>query len=305
MASRRQRGAREGQGAPAHVTALRLGISGVTGMIAVAVMISGCSSTTVAARWATSSTPTSISTTTLPPTTSTSTSTTTTAPTVPPGRPLTGMVVGIDPGHNGRNYTDAGYLNQQVFNGRTMESCDTTGTQTDAGYPEHEFAFNVARHLRAALTKEGALVVMTRLDNAGLGPCIDQRAKILNDAKSNVAIDIHADGGPAGGRGFAILEPVPDGINDAIVGPSATFGADVQAAFLSGTGMPISTYDGTNGVAPRSDLAGLNLATEPKVLIECGNMRNATDAAMLSSESFQRAAALSLAQAITTYLTRQ
>jgi len=143
---------------------------------------------------------------------------------------------------------------------------------------------------------------MTRLDNAGLGPCIDQRAKILNDAKSNVAIDIHADGGPAGGRGFAILEPVPDGINDAIVGPSATFGSDVQAAFLQGTGMPISTYDGTNGIALRSDLAGLNLATEPKVLIECGNMRNATDAAMLSSEAFQRSAAASLAQAITTFL---
>ena len=117
-----------------------------------------------------------------------------------------------------------------------------------------------------------------------------------------MAIDIHADGGPADGRGFAILEPVADGPNNGIVGPSRTFGAIVQQRFLSVTGMPVSTYDGTNGVAFRSDLAGLNLATEPKVLIECGNMRNATDAALLVSPGFQQRAALALALAITDFL---
>ena len=52
--------------------------------------------------------------------------------------------------------------------------------------------------------------------------------------------------------------------------------------------MPISTYDGADGLQPRDDLAGLNLTTVPKVLIECGNMRNATDAALLVTPSFQK-----------------
>jgi N-acetylmuramoyl-L-alanine amidase len=69
--------------------------------------------------------------------------------------------------------------------------------------------------------------------------------------------------------------------------------------------MPVSTYDGTNGLAPRDDLAGLNLAGEPKVLIECGNMRNATDARMMVTTTFQRRAAAAMATAITQFLTRR
>ena len=48
--------------------------------------------------------------------------------------------------------------------------------------------------------------------------------------------------------------------------------------------MPVSTYDGADGITFRDDFAGLNLTTVPKVLIECGNMQNVTDAAMLTSE---------------------
>ena len=46
---------------------------------------------------------------------------------LPAGQPLAGKVVGIDPGHNGLNYTNPTFLNTQVFNGRTEEDCDTTG----------------------------------------------------------------------------------------------------------------------------------------------------------------------------------
>jgi N-acetylmuramoyl-L-alanine amidase len=40
----------------------------------------------------------------------------------------------------------------------------------------------------------------------------------------------------------------------------------------------------------------------PKVLIECGNMRNATDARLLVSGAFQRRAARALTVAIVSYL---
>jgi N-acetylmuramoyl-L-alanine amidase len=66
--------------------------------------------------------------------------------------------------------------------------------------------------------------------------------------------------------------------------------------------MPESTYDGVDGLEPRNDLAGLNLTTVPKVLIECGNMRNAADAALLVTSAWQRRAASAMAQAITEFL---
>ncbi len=224
---------------------------------------------------------------------------TTTATTRPPA--LAGKVVGIDPGHDGGNFTTPTAINRLVWNGREQETCDTTGTETDGGYTEAQYNFDVAQYLAADLTAEGAKVVMTRTSNTGVGPCVTTRAQTINDAHADVAIDIHADGGPPTGRGFAVLEPVADGPNDDVIAPSEAFGSDVRTAFLS-TGMPISTYDGTDGVVYRDDLAGLNLTTVPKVLIECGNMRNATDAAQLVTPAFQQAAAAALASAITAFL---
>jgi len=216
--------------------------------------------------------------------------------------PLAGKVVGIDPGHNGDNYSDSTYIDRQIWNGRSYEDCDTTGTETVSGYTEAEYNFKVATFLAADLRREGARVVMTRTSNSGVGPCVTTRAAIINDAHAAVAIDIHADGGPPDGRGFSILEPIADGPNDAVIASSDRFGDDVRTAFLADTGMPISDYYGDDGFIARDDLAGLNLTTVPKVLIECGNMRNITDAALLSTKAFQQRAAHALAVAIDRFL---
>jgi N-acetylmuramoyl-L-alanine amidase len=218
--------------------------------------------------------------------------------------PLAGKVIGIDPGHNGRNWSNPSYLNRRVWNGRAWESCDTTGTQTTSGYTEAAFNYSVAQYLAADLRAAGAKVVWTRTTNSGVGPCVDRRAKLLNAGHADVSIDIHADGGPTGGRGFAILEPVADGPNNKVIRSSARFGSYVRSSFARITGMPISTYDGRNGIAHRRDLAGLNLTTEPKVLIECGNMRNSRDATLQKSKAWRQKAARALADAITRFLTR-
>ena len=209
----------------------------------------------------------------------------------------------MDPGHNGGNAAAPGIINQTIWNGRENETCDTTGTETDSGYTEALFNFNVANYLAADLRAEGATVVLTRTTNSGVGPCVTERAAIGNQADAEAAISIHADGGPPSGRGFAILEPVADGPNDAIIGSSQVLGLDLRAAFLADTGEPVSTYDGINGIQPRDDLAGLNLSTVPKVLIECANMRNPTDAALLTTTAWQQTAARALAAGLTAFLT--
>jgi len=226
------------------------------------------------------------------------------ASTQPSAAPLAGITVGIDPGHNGLNGSDPSFINHLIWNGRESETCDTTGTQTASGYTEARFNFNVARYLRAALLADGARVVMTRTNNHGVGPCVNRRAQMLNDSGARVAIDIHADGGPAWGRGFTVLEPVADGPNDHVIRSSERFGRDVRAAILARTSMPVSDYYGSNGIQFRDDLAGLNLTTVPKVLIESGNMVNATDAALLTSPRFQRQLAAALLSAILAFLGR-
>jgi N-acetylmuramoyl-L-alanine amidase len=215
---------------------------------------------------------------------------------------LDGKVILVDPGHNGGNFAAASVINRLIWNGRESETCDTTGAETDAGYTEALFNWRVALYLTADLRAAGATVVLTRTSDTGVGPCVTERAALGNEVHANAAVSIHADGGPPGGRGFAILEPVADGINNAIVRPSAVLGADLRAAFAAGTREPVSSYDGVDGIQPRDDLAGVNLSTVPKVFIECANMRNAADAALVTSARWQVRAARAIAAGLTTFV---
>ena len=71
---------------------------------------------------------------------------------------------------------------------------------------------------------------------------------------------------------------------------------------LAASGLTPSTYIGSNGLYGRADLAGLNLAEYPAVLIELGNMRNADDAARMSSPQGQAEYAAAVVRGIAAYL---
>jgi N-acetylmuramoyl-L-alanine amidase len=218
---------------------------------------------------------------------------------------LAGRTITIDPGHDGGNYAHSAEISRPIFIGTQTRACDTTGTQANDGYTEAAYNLDVAVLLQSVLQSAGAHVVMTRTTNDGWGPCIDERAGIGNRANADAAISIHADGGPAGGRGFHVLMPafVP-GYTDDIYAASHRLGVDVRDTFLA-TGMPTSTYYATQGLAERTDLGGLNLSNVPKVFIETGNMRNATDAALLESADFRRREAQALAVGLNRFLAGQ
>jgi N-acetylmuramoyl-L-alanine amidase len=157
----------------------------------------------------------------------------------------------------------------------------------------------LANDLRA----RGATVVLTRSNDSSLGPCVNVRGESGQLAHADVSISIHADGGPALGHGFAVLVPAGVGPSAAMASRAMNLARDIIPEFVQ-TGMTTSTYDGQDGLARRSDLAGLNLSTVPKVLIECGNMRNASDAALQSNPAWQVRAASALAAGIAAFLTR-
>ncbi len=217
--------------------------------------------------------------------------------------PLQGKTIVIDPGHNGRNYAHAAEIARLVDAGTLRKACDTTGTSTESGYTEAAYNLDVALRLRRILRAKGARVVLTRTSNAGVGPCIDTRAAIGNRAAADAAISIHADGGPADGRGFHVIYPLPiAGLTDDIAAESRRLALAVRAAFAKGTGEPYSDYTGRAGLDARSDLGGLNLSDVPKVLVETGNMRNAADARRLESAAYRQSEAEALARGLEAFL---
>ncbi|WP_228447029.1 N-acetylmuramoyl-L-alanine amidase [Streptomyces paludis] len=231
---------------------------------------------------------------------------TSTAPTAPTG-PLAGKVVVLDPGHNPRNREHTAEINKKVDIGTTTKECDTTGTSTNAGYQEAEFTLDVTHRLRDLLVAEGATVTLTYDNDRPFGPCIDERARIGNNAKADAVLSVHADGSAAGNRGFHVILPalVKGGGADtsAIVGPSRELGERIVGNFARETGSAPANYlGGGTGLDVRSDLGGLNLSTVPKVFIECGNMRDSKDAALLTNAEWRQKAARGLASGISGFL---
>ncbi|MEU6230454.1 N-acetylmuramoyl-L-alanine amidase [Streptomyces sp. NPDC047042] len=223
---------------------------------------------------------------------------------------LAGKVVVIDPGHNPGNFKHTAEIARKVDIGTNSKECDTTGTATNSGYTEAEFTLDVARRLRTILEQQGATVKLTqdgdRSDYA-FGPCVDDRARIGNAAHADAVVSIHADGSAQGNRGFHVILPgaVHEGAADtrSIVGPSRLLGERVKAGFIDETGSEPSNYiGGGTGLDTRTDLGGLNLSTVPKVFIECGNMRDSKDAALLTSGSWRQEAALGISEGIVSFL---
>ncbi|MEV4311210.1 N-acetylmuramoyl-L-alanine amidase [Actinocrispum sp. NPDC049592] len=220
----------------------------------------------------------------------------------PPPASAAGKVVVIDPGHNGGNASHPAEINKQVPAGRGQtKPCNTTGTATNAGYTEHEFTWDVSVRVRDALVAKGVKVVMTRSNDTGVGPCVNERADVGNKANAAAVVSIHADGSTSpGAHGFHVAYSSPP-LNAAQGEPSAKL-AKVLRDGLQAAGFATSTYIGSQGLSPRNDLGGLNLSTRPAVLVECGNMRNAAEAAVLSSAAGRQKYADAITQAILSYL---
>ncbi|MFF3915737.1 N-acetylmuramoyl-L-alanine amidase [Streptomyces sp. NPDC001852] len=222
--------------------------------------------------------------------------------------PLRGKVVVIDAGHNPGNFQHTAEINRKVDIGTNWKECDTTGASTNDGYTEARFTLDVTHRLRALLEKQGATVKLTHDgDSPAWGPCVDERARIGNEAHADAAISIHADGSTEGNRGFHVILPgsVHAGAADTrpIVGPSHDLGVRIAGNFLRDTGEPPSNYLGNGtGLVTRTDLGGLNLSTVPKVFIECGNMRDSKDAALLTSGAWRERAAQGISDGIVSFL---
>jgi len=209
-----------------------------------------------------------------------------------------GMGVFLDPGHNAVN--DAS-INQQVPNGRGgTKACQTSGAATNDGYPEHAFTWDVVQRISGSLQQMGVRTQVSRDNDNSVGPCVDQRARLANAMRPDAIVSIHADGGPASGSGFHVNYSSPP-LNPAQSGPAIQLAHTMRDALVQ-AGLHPSTYIGSDGLYGRDDLAGLNLAEYPAILVELGNMRNADEAARMESPDGRAHYAAAVVQGITAFL---
>ncbi|MGY2083215.1 N-acetylmuramoyl-L-alanine amidase [Blastococcus sp. SYSU DS0539] len=232
----------------------------------------------------------------------------TSAPATEPGPspaplPLVGRTVVLDPGHNrdnGRYPTEIGRL---VDAGGFAKPCNTTGTATVDGVPEATINWELALALRERLEALGATVELAREQDAGWGPCIDERGQAGNGVGADLLLSLHADGAAADAHGFHVIQPgsLP-GWTDDIHADSSRAAVAVRDALVA-AGLRPATYLGLDGIVERTDLGTLNHSDVPAVMLEAGNLRNPGDAALLTDAGGRGVVAGALADAVLAYLT--
>lgn len=225
-----------------------------------------------------------------PPSTSSST------PNPEPKKILAGKTIVIDPGHsNGQHLTN------KVPDGRGgSKICNTSGTATNSGYPEHTANWKVALILQAELQEKGASVHLTKKDDHADKVCVDRRGQIPNEKHADAFLSIHANGSQSPTpHGFFVIVSSPP-LNSAQGEPSKRLARAVSSG-LQAAGLSPSTIYGPAPL-PRSDLATLNFAKVPAVMVELGEMRNPQDAQRLSSPQGQQQYASGLARGLISFL---
>lgn len=223
----------------------------------------------------------------------------------PTPAPLSGTVIVIDAGHTGGWTSSWGY--QKVPNGTGgTKACNSSGTATRSGYAEHSYNFEQAAALARVLRGRGALVILNRTNDTTATDdlCVNHRADKANQNQADLLISLHADGNLGSGhRGFHIITSTAMRGGSTVMAESKTLARDLRHSLESEIRLPRSNYvGGGTALSPRSDIATLNFAERPAVMVEMGNMMNAGDAALFGSRAWRAQAAVALADGVQAFL---
>ena len=210
------------------------------------------------------------------------------------GRP----VVVIDPGHDLRANSETEPIGPGSSTRKIKDGGGTHGVVS--GLREADLNLAVSLRLRELLERAGIEVVMTRARTAGTSIGNVARARIANRARARLFLRVHADGSTDPSvRGTHTLYPAYHrGWTDDVYAQSRRAAGLVQRALRSSLGFP------DRGLQERSDFTGFNWANVPVILVEMGFMTNPTEDRLLSTNAYQRRAAVGLCRGTLRFLGR-
>jgi N-acetylmuramoyl-L-alanine amidase len=222
-------------------------------------------------------------------------------------KPLQGLTIALDPGHQLGNSRYPRQTNRPVPAGGFKKPCNTTGAATNSGVPEATVNFRLSQAVKRRLEALGARVRMTRTTNSlrRWGPCVDARGRFGKRVGAKLTVSLHADGAPSSDHGFHVIAPKKrKPWTTDIAGASLRLATSLRNALTRG-GLARSNYiGGGTGLDIRSDLGTLNMSDVPVAMIEIGNMRNAADARRMTSAQGRARYANAVVRGIRTYLRR-
>lgn len=193
-------------------------------------------------------------------------------------KPLSGYIIGIDPGHQlkGNTNKEPNAPGSSVYKAKVTYGA----TGNTSKVREQLINLQVALKLQTKLKNLGATVVMTRT-TSDVNISNVERAKIFNNAKVDFGIRIHCDSASAtSAHGISVL--IPDSKNNASI-----FKESERLANSLIDQLCTNTGAANRGVIQRNDQTGFNWSNVPVVTVEMGFLSNASEEAKLITSSYQ------------------
>ena len=205
---------------------------------------------------------------------------------------LAGLVIGINPGHQKKTI----YKKYPIAPGSKQKAY---GCKVGAGgrwsrIPEYEVVLQIGLKLQKKLTDAGATVVMTRTSN-NVSLTNIQRARILNKANVDVALQLHCNSNKNkshhGCSGFVRS-------TGKWYKRSKGIAKALTKAISANTGMA------NKGVKVHNKYMSLNWTTTPSVLLEMGYLSNKAEDKLLATDEFREKIAQGIFEGLCAYYGR-
>ena len=205
-------------------------------------------------------------------------------------KPLTGVKVGIDPGHQAKGNNQKETVAPNSKKTKPKVSSGTAGVSTRI--PEYKTVLEISLKLREALEEQGAEVYMTR-ETHDVNISNQERAKLMNGYGVDVLLRIHCDGVDNRSKhGIAVYCSK----SNAIAAESYRACEAILPAVCEATGAK------NNGIVSNDNYTGQNWSTVPCLMVECGFASNPEEDVLLNSEDYQWKLAEGLTQGIIDYI---
>lgn len=189
---------------------------------------------------------------------------------------LTGVKIGIDPGHQARGNNEKEPVAPGSSEKKAKVSSGTTGVKTKT--PEYVRNLEISLQLRDALEALGCEVYMTR-ETHDVDISNMERALMMNDLAVDLVLRIHCNGAndkSVHGTGLYITK------TGDIAEESLAAAEYLLPAMIEATGAK------NCGIFKRDTYTGMNWSTVPCILVEMGYMSNPDEDLLLADPDYQQ-----------------
>ena len=205
-------------------------------------------------------------------------------------KPLSGVKIGIDPGHQARGNNEKETIAPGSKKTKPKVSSGTAGVKTRI--PEYKTTLEISLKLRDALVEQGAEVYMTR-ETHDVNISNQERAKMMNALGVDLVLRIHCDGAENRSKhGIALYCSK----SNSIAAESYRACEAILPAVCAVTGAK------NNGIISNDNYTGQNWSTVPCLMVECGFASNPEEDVLLNTEDYQWKLAEGLTQGIIDYI---